>query len=719
MPMNKKDDLEDALQAFARSTFPFQAFGTVVSGVSLLAVIHTQIQKIFAQQTRLIVSGYLVLAVVFCWSLLSSVWFIVWPLSGAQRLVNGVADKQSEEVACAALAMFGPVRLLNTLLTSVLVLFVPIVMVPPQQGRLASGRARLPMWCYVWLVRMYGVVFAAQIANCWYVYEFFQLNLGMLAALNAQANEVSNAHIQLSKLWIEGRLGVSLNTTALEAFAKHDEINDLTPLSAMALYLVVLWCALIVTYERLTHRSFREDFPRSFVLVLFPSLKHFEPVAGRLARFYNQGEETVVAFAEKVTAAQALLVGARAVLADATGQVRRLLQEWKEMVGQQASACELGSRAVELVESLEDRAEALREEMLARINISLRWGESELHYFANLNSLFNEGIDGELCEARAEGSDELFLGDGLLETLRELVHEAIDGALDAVEAMATPHGSGTTGTPTVEQFVGGRGAGALWVDILKRIDGVAYYVLPGLEAVERRCAVFLASLERTSHSLKDFVSKDKGIVVSAWRDQVWFVHEADQLVHIVSSMAFQGSECYPLVYRALFLILTIVSYAFKVMTFSMILVFWSRWTNMVRMVIIAVLSLFGVLVAFNNVFFWEAAAGRLGSVAPRFAPRGLELAVGEDLDPEAACHLQALPLVGGAVKRRRSFGLRRRLLRSELYAVGVGAQQSSHKHWALHLVVVLPFGALMLTLMGAQAVRHISGIDASVCKDPF
>merc|ERR1719230_1992065 len=111
-PPPPMQNFEDGLADFASSVVPFQVVCTIMSVFGMLAVIHLNIQKLFVRQTRWTLGLYMVMVTVFCYSLLSSVWSIVWPLSGAEVLLTGAIDKESKNTACTALAVFGPARIL-------------------------------------------------------------------------------------------------------------------------------------------------------------------------------------------------------------------------------------------------------------------------------------------------------------------------------------------------------------------------------------------------------------------------------------------------------------------------------------------------------------------------------------------------------------------------------------------------------------------------------
>merc|ERR1712048_631887 len=120
----------------------------------------------------------------------------------------------------------------------------PVVMIPPtQKEKWDANEGGMPKWCHVLLVRMYGIVFAVQICNCFYVFEFFQLNLTSMATMGEESVAVLPTKVAQGKNWIETNFGIKLNTTAIEALYHSDGLGELTPISAMVLYLIVLWCA--------------------------------------------------------------------------------------------------------------------------------------------------------------------------------------------------------------------------------------------------------------------------------------------------------------------------------------------------------------------------------------------------------------------------------------------------------------------------------------------
>eukprot|EP00928_Gymnodinium_smaydae_P017811 TRINITY_DN16806_c2_g1_i1.p1 TRINITY_DN16806_c2_g1~~TRINITY_DN16806_c2_g1_i1.p1 ORF type:complete len:654 (+),score=131.83 TRINITY_DN16806_c2_g1_i1:382-2343(+) len=648
------------------------------------------------------------LAGIFCWSLLSSVWVIVWPLSGAQRLYLGKVDDESVNSACTALAMFGPIRLLNILLTCMIVLFVPIVMIPPKQGLSAEKGEPWPPWCYVMLVRMYALVFLAQVGNCWYVYEFFEFNMTAMASLRDKASGVLPDQLEEGRRWLEANFGVTLNVTGLQStLYEQGGLSGVDAISAMALYLVVLWCALIVTYERLTGRSFRADFPRTLLILLCPSLKRCEPIAGTLAKYYAQGQDTVIAFAERVRAARSLVLDAPARIRKANTHVRQAFLEAKEGVNEVASRAR-DRAALGDFETGSLRAD-LHEEIVARLDRSLKFTDRDLDYFGQVEQLMVDGIDGEPGKAATEIGNIVLPVSGFAETVRGILHDAINWACDILETVHVPSTEG--------------GVEVIRESLCSRIDFVSESVTLRMDDVERRSQELVTQVDDVSKRIGDFIDEKVHFVSHLGQDNTELVREADQLVQVVAALGFRRFRWYPFFYRCLFLALSIIAYSFKVMAFSMVFLFWKRWPAPAQAGIVFLFVLFGVLIAFNNVYFSAAAAGRLSSLRTSnvVVPRGFTPLKENDSAPSAGLLMPTealsytLPRFNSSLSStlRQRAGLRGLDDAAMETAIAESVSETAQKAW--RLIFALPLVALAVVAGGALALRRVSSLDSAIC----
>lgn len=714
--------MADTLDAYAKTPIGLRIGAAAATLVGVLALVHKNVQKLSERSVRVVMVLYVLVAVGLCTVLLRDLWYIAWPLSGAQRLLTGSLG--GEDRACAILKEAGPVTLLNMLLACVLIMFAPVVLVPPaQRMRGVAGAGELPKWCVRCLMRLYSLIFVAQMANCWYVYAFLEAHLLEFKALHKDlARYADNAQV----LDAFGAAGVEV---VMESVGEDRDAfyNDLSAMAFLIPYVIVSWCTLIIVYERLTGRSFKVDFPGAIILMLCPCLKTFEHVAGRMAQYFTLGEDEILEFARKCVEAKAIVNEAPGRLAGVTVYVKMAFKEAQDCLQITVSDAKRKLDEHSVSKGVVDHVkESLHGGVDAQMEKYFAWKAGELEYFAGLRRLLTDGLEAETppppaSEARRKRrgkKDDIALPDeDFKNTLAKGVHQLIDDACGAVSVLNTPADS----LDQIEKRLS-----AEVVQLREKTVGA-------LDAVRTETARFAKDLEVVCARLGDVLPDAQERVLGLGQDAMFFQENSDHFIRAVEDLHIRKSAAYPSFYKAAFLLVAAVALTVAVLVFGVLFVFRSRWTAPAQALIAYVMALLGFLVAFNASFFSEAIRGRLAQITQRGMHLDLELA-------EAPSQAKSPPRKRGlgddAGDSERTMGSEEVATAQETVGLlaaegaqevtdceGGGAVASMHQqlvdrqeteHFYFN-VVKAPLVCMLFIVLGAYLVSSASGISPEVC----
>eukprot|EP00927_Polykrikos_kofoidii_P054887 TRINITY_DN49239_c0_g1_i1.p1 TRINITY_DN49239_c0_g1~~TRINITY_DN49239_c0_g1_i1.p1 ORF type:complete len:751 (-),score=100.90 TRINITY_DN49239_c0_g1_i1:534-2516(-) len=556
----------------------------------MAALVHSTLQNLSEKQLKWGASAYVVGATSFCFSIWQLLFFVTLPLSGVQDVFK---FRMSADVAnaCATLAVFGPARMLHILFTCTLLLFAPVVLfVPSQTNRL---KARLPRWATILLIRMYTVVFGAEITNCYYVFEFIQY-------LAATSSEATNG---VPHTWVEhiapgGEQGeFTFKASALPAMLHDDADVNMAAISGLALYVILMWGMLIIIYERLTNRSFKEDFPRGILIAVCPYLLRFESFAGVLAEYVSK--ERINEFADSLFEAKDMILQTSLKTGAAIDKVKGAFREARVVVRGRTTVVTHRGPCSSIRDEIELAHRQLIDEVCSALGSSLQWDSEDNHYFEQLGSLLTQGIDGKGrkeetgCDSNVSPTlvcmNPVSLFD-LSELLQEFFRKAALAEFNLVSRAIETEREDCRKLCAV-------------------LNKTEAYTIAKLKQIKREATVLeteIGRLERHLRLLND-LHQDTGMISG----------QAEQLVHVISGVPFTRHAWYNRIYKATFLVLAVVGFCLTVGTLSMVFLFWDSWPLQERVRVITMLSPFVALISFSSIFASASWSGSLGALAHR------------------------------------------------------------------------------------------------------
>eukprot|EP00927_Polykrikos_kofoidii_P081755 TRINITY_DN7956_c0_g1_i1.p1 TRINITY_DN7956_c0_g1~~TRINITY_DN7956_c0_g1_i1.p1 ORF type:complete len:758 (-),score=125.72 TRINITY_DN7956_c0_g1_i1:290-2563(-) len=309
--------LDHAATAFR----PLEQLSKFFALSSTLWLLHKRLQSFLLKQEAFSAISYVVLVGIFSWTMLGSFRQVIWPLTGF--LFPGSMRKTQ---ACILFQWAGPVQIVSMLFVGTFMCFTPLVLLPPlpkvADGALARLERRfgskilssvadtMKADYMMWFTRIYFAICFFQIHQVPAVYAYCRFHEG---AMQFQEHQWAVEARKRSD-WFREQFFVDIGFLRILRTNLRTPFEDIggqgfgvISLGICFLYLVLVWAQLIVVYDRLSGRSFQEDFPYIMLVRAFPQLQRFEWISGRAAAITYRKAAFAQQFLEKAEQAAELL----------------------------------------------------------------------------------------------------------------------------------------------------------------------------------------------------------------------------------------------------------------------------------------------------------------------------------------------------------------------------------------------------------------------------
>jgi len=650
-----------------------------VAVMGVLTTIHQTLQKIFIMQPGIGCCSYVVLLGVFCWTMLSFVGSVSsWPL--ALTWFDPGASAEGARDGCVLLHEIGATKILCNLFTCNMMLISPLILLVPvpemarrvtQKIGAAIGTNCLSMVAdemakfKAWFVRLYAIIFIVEVANAFFIWEFAKTNDKIMASMAEESKGIAtdwaswasssflmgNTTLGRASSGHAGKLAHSV--ASADPFGSLDQ--GLMPPCMVFLYLVLVWCELIIVYDRLTGRSFQEDMPWVIFVTIFPCLKRCEPFVGKAQVFLGKGQE----IAAKVSEAQTLVQQGPAFVAIVQGELEAKFTECQNAAISKITEIRVLART-QVFSSTEAISEFLNAQLLRATDAWVFFelenrivyttvrehavvGSSQKVYEPIHCSIVDyvksvlrfwgqaEQASGGVCsqcwprrptsqrettayakidDIAADARDaNALLPDANFNVnvgnlLRGVVSEEL-GLLQA-EADSTMESVGSIAVDELDGLLDDMQAG-----IVMQIGTIKDDALSWVQYVGQQVTGINEELEKA----KQYVDDQTKTLIGLRDDAVELNTQAMQLVTSVSQLSFLKAQWWPWFYWVLWCAVLLCACSFTIIVAGGILAFWKIWDIQTKVGIVLVLGpVLFILVIFAYTFAYLAATGRLAGL---------------------------------------------------------------------------------------------------------
>mmetsp|Transcript_87142 Transcript_87142/g.244461 ORF Transcript_87142/g.244461 Transcript_87142/m.244461 type:complete len:767 (-) Transcript_87142:219-2519(-) len=617
---------------------PLSMGSGLVAVAGVLRALHTQLQRFLVVQAGFSAFTYVVLVGIFCWTMFWSLNAAVFPLTGLAHFFGNGAETLPD--ACFLLRWYGPVSILSILFISTILLFTPLVLLPPcprlaesvltqweqQLGlKQASLRADRVDDAHIrWFMRVYILILVFELVQAPFVYSYVRFHED---AMQYQ-EQLAQTKVNEGRDWIHQHFGVNtsfgedLNLTPYEALRAQGPA--VTAVAISFLYLVLIWAEFIIVYDRMTRRSFQEDFPYIMAVRAFPFLLRFKWVAGTVtAQWYKLCKSTHIFHAEAEKAfellsrappnVQAASKNIEAGFAAAEEQIRSIAFEAEAQLRREETIAEAAFK--QLLEKIFDDIDNAVEPGIVALAQQLGTNEQAAFFdevyrvnHPNVDQSTRGGTEEVYGNADEDDRDE---GEGLVPGAPDFAQRL--PALVKEELQHLRHLSLSLAGTALKVFKG---------DAEQLISDLRDAAIKELRRVRR---MVLVSISAALAEVKDLAyqsSKLKGVIdatFAAIRSHLSDVsgdiqeisRQATHLVDEVMKLPCVRSKCWVVTYAVIGVWAITVALVAFVMVISTVFRFWSLWHGWQRTFgIVSILPFVGIMF-FIMQFWFLAVTGRL------------------------------------------------------------------------------------------------------------